>query len=727
MKKVLTLIALIFTLTGYAGHEIGSMIITYKPVPNQPLKYTVRVIGSFAGPGAGAITPPSAVTLSITSPCFSNQTVSLPRVGSTGAAVVPVGASYCFSGYSSNYTGLVEFESVVTLPSHCTVVTMSVNAGLGRFDFMQNIVSNYDVPYFYVKLYNTSTLGANNSPTVQTVDLSQYVCTNKSVNLYGFTETDGDSLHFIKTTPLKGVTQTYSWATGYSQQYPLGGGSSYTLNNATGAAQISFPNAGTYLIPMKYYEYRYNPATSAMTLVGEGVYSFVITGTNSCSAPPSIGIQHENGIGADSVNCGSSKVRFTATRQVARGSITSSGSEFEVISNKQGNLVVNSVSLIHDSILELTLFQNPPLNDTLRLIAKSGSDGNVIISKCGVELTAYDDTLVYYTPSGVQPIATGSFSNKFLRAQFNSSGSVADSIWWSFGDGMGNDNNSGNHIYSAPGSYIVTLTAFGACGSIDDTTYTVQVCDSISADFSYSQSGDTIYFLANYSTAGATYFWDFGDGNSASGDSVSHIYSTGVGYVAELIVSNACGDTVIFSDSVTTCVQPVPSWTYKVISTTSAGMTVDFDGTASTNVSSFEWDFGDGTTGNTSLTPRHLYQTPGLHYYVKLKVENTCQQTKTLGFRMDEIGVGEHELKQVLSFYPNPVSEVLNLEWRDDRHSINKIKVLDASGKEQQVSVTSNSEKSEYKISIENLAPGYYILEVIDNKGRGLKEIFFKK
>ena len=727
MKKIYSLLFLLLCFTSHGGHEIGSMIITYKPVPNQPLKYTVTVVGSFAGPGSGAINPPSAVTLSVTSPCFSNQTVNLPRVRSTGAAVVPLGASYCFSGYSNNYTGLVEFESVVTLPSHCSVVTMSVNAGLGRFDPMQNIVSNYDVPYFYVKLYNTATLGTNNSPAVQAVDLDQFVCTNKSVNLYGFTEADGDSLHFIKTTPLKGVSQTYNWATGYNQQYPLGGGSSYTLNNSNGAAQISLPNAGMYLIPMKYYEYRYDTSTSAMSLVGEGIYSFVINGTNACSAPTNIGIQYETAVGADSVACGTNKIRLKGTRQLSRGSITPQGSEFEVVSNKSGNMGIASATLIQDSIIELVLSQVPPLNDTLRLVAKDGTDSNVVISRCGVELTAYEDTLTYYTPAGVQPIANGTLGNSFLNAQFNSTTSIGDSIWWDFGDGNGSDLNTGNHSYSGPGTYNVTLTAFGACGSIDDTTYLLQVCDSISAVFTYAQSGDTVYFSVGLNSSGASYHWNFGDGSSGMGNSVSHVYAQGVGYLAELIVTNLCGDTALFSDSITTCIEPVPSWTYTVISTTSSGMTVDFDGTASTNVSSFEWDFGDGTTNNTSLTPRHLYQTPGLHYYVKLTVENNCQQLRVKGFRMDEIGVAEHKLRPLFELYPNPVNDKIKLKWFDQASSITAVTIYNVSGVEVCHFEIAEIEKANpLEVPVLNLPKGTYVIRIETNKGDELEEVFIK-
>ena len=94
--------------------------------------------------------------------------------------------------------------------------------------------------------------------------------------------------------------------------------------------------------------------------------------------------------------------------------------------------------------MEVTLAQAPPLGDTLSLVAKIGTDGNVIISRCGTELTAYGDTLTYYTRSGSLPMAAANLTNQFLSAQYNSGSSIGDSLWWDFGDGNGSpDYNAG--------------------------------------------------------------------------------------------------------------------------------------------------------------------------------------------------------------------------------------------------------------------------------------------
>lgn len=723
MKKLILSTFLIFLfINSFAGHERGSLVISYKPVSGQPLKYEVSVKAVFDGSGF-SVPPPSAINMQISSSCFSNFTSSLPRINSSGNPTPILGADYCTTTSGMFYSALAEYKGVITLPSHCASVTISTSSGAGRFDGTQNIQSFYDTPYFYAKL-NTTT-GGNNSPEVSITDLAQAMCLNKNVSLYGFTDVDGDSLYFSKTTPPKNATTNFNWQTGYNQNNPLGTGSTYNLNSVTGKVTANIANVGNYIIPIKYREYRMDPSSSSMVLVGEGVFIFGLTGTNTCTSPTSINIQYESIPFSDSVHCGSDKIRFIASRQIARSTLSLSGSEFEVVSLTQGNLTVQSASLIQDSIIEVTLSQVPPLNDILRLTAKVGADGNVIISRCGVELTANEDTLYYYTPSGAQPSAVVSATHQFLNTSFNSTASVSDSAWWDFGDGNGSSQSAGNYNYSAPGSYTISFTAYGACGSTDDTTFTIQICDSIDAGFSYSQSGDTIFFDADLLVSGAAYHWDFGDGQTGSGQSVWHIYAPGSGYLAELTVGNICGDTLAFSDTITTCEEPLPSWTYKVISTTAAGMTVDFDGTASTNVNSFVWDFGDGTTDNSSLTPRHIYQTPGLHYYVSLTVENSCQQTRVRGFKMNEIGLGEYQLKTVYELYPNPTEDVLNIELAEKENYLKSIELYSNAGQlliQEKCADKTNSTQ----INLKDLPSGQYILVLKSQSGAIIQKVITK-
>lgn len=716
MKKLITSFALLFcSLSLIAGHEGGPVVISYKNIPGQPLQYEITIRAFYTTYGT-AIAPPSQVVLEATSSCFSYTSYTLPRVGS-GSPISMSGSEYC--GYGSYFNGLVEYKSTVTLPAHCADILLSISAGPGRFDFVQNLQSNFDLPYFYTKL--NTLLGPNNSPSIPDLDLVQTACLNTPITLFGYTDADGDSLYFEKAIAQKKVGTTivnFSYLSGYSKNRPFGNTIPYVLDPVTGIVQSQVGAVGNFALATKYKEYRYDTAASSMVMVGEGIINYVVTGTSTCAANNSISILHESVPNSDSIQCGSNKIRFIGSRQLSRSSLSTSGSDIRVISNKQGNLAISGATLIQDSIVEVTLGQAPPLGDTLRLVAKIGTDGNVIISRCGTELTAYDDTLTYFTRSGALPLAVSQVSSQFLNTQFNSSSSTADSLWWDFGDGNGSSSGSGNHSYSSPGTYTVNLIAFGVCSTTDTSTSIIQVCDSVSAKFMINQLGDTVSFYVLNPAGIANVYWDFGDGQNAAGDSITHVYTAGGTYNSTLLVTTICGDSVTYSMTIETCLAPLASWTYNLVSTTTSGMTIDFDGTASSNAATFMWDFGDGTIDNTTLTPRHVYQTPGLHYYVKLTVDNNCQQSSEKGFRLNQIGITEFENNLVnLKVYPNPVQDVLKVNWGIETMA-KSINIYDLQGRKLVSSQISKTGIESTEISVKTLIAGSYILQIetIDGK-----------
>ncbi len=118
----------------------------------------------------------------------------------------------------------------------------------------------------------------------------------------------------------------------------------------------------------------------------------------------------------------------------------------------------------------------------------------------------------------------------------------------------------------------------------------------------------------------ASYSWDFGDGNSATGASANHTYTTPGTYSVTLTVTDDRGAQTFVQQSVTTGtpnLPPVPSFTYSATNTV-----VNFDATGSTDpdgtIASYSWDFGDGNTA-TGATPQHDFVNTG-SYLVTLTV-----------------------------------------------------------------------------------------------------------
>lgn len=134
-----------------------------------------------------------------------------------------------------------------------------------------------------------------------------------------------------------------------------------------------------------------------------------------------------------------------------------------------------------------------------------------------------------------------------LNVNFINKSIYAITYLWDFGDGASSILASPSHYYSNPGTYTVTLMAFGATGT-DSSTVTSQIFVYASpvANFQAFISGDTAY-LADNSVDALTWQWNFGDGGTSSLQNPIHVYSGNGNYNISLVVSNAygCIDTTV--------------------------------------------------------------------------------------------------------------------------------------------------------------------------------------
>ncbi|MGB0176934.1 MAG: PKD domain-containing protein, partial [Owenweeksia sp.] len=303
-----------------------------------------------------------------------------------------------------------------------------------------------------------------------------------------------------------------------------------------------------------------------------------------------------------------------------------------------------------------------------------------------------------------------------LTGSFDASTSVnPDSLFWTFGDG--NSFSGGplsNHTYATAGTYTVWLYAFNNCGIKDSASSIIKVCDPLIADFTFTRNGDTIVFDAGNSSGYSTLQWDFGDGTNGGGIVNAHLYqNTGV-YTVTLTLTNECGETVTSTQTVQLCVFPVPSWTYTIISTTSAGMEVQFDGSASQNASIFRWDFGDGNSIVGPVSPLHTYLIPSLNYLVSLTVQNNCGDKRTHSYKLNQIGIDEFNINQKVEIYPNPVHDHLFLEWNPEYSSPEEIILFDIQGKQvlRTLPAPEDLKSGTFEWRMGELAEGVYIVNL---------------
>lgn len=155
------------------------------------------------------------------------------------------------------------------------------------------------------------------------------------------------------------------------------------------------------------------------------------------------------------------------------------------------------------------------------------------------------------------PIASAGpdqFSQTFVSLSFDAGGSYDPdgtivSYGWTFGDGTSATGPTPAHAYATPGTYVVTLTVTDNQGLGASDTASVQATNrppvanagpdqtaapgaSITFDGSGSLDPDGVI---------TSLAWDFGDGTSAVGQTVTHAYTTAGTYAATLTATDNLG------------------------------------------------------------------------------------------------------------------------------------------------------------------------------------------
>jgi outer membrane protein assembly factor BamB len=119
-------------------------------------------------------------------------------------------------------------------------------------------------------------------------------------------------------------------------------------------------------------------------------------------------------------------------------------------------------------------------------------------------------------------------------------GSAYDSLVWHFGDGTLSNDPSPSHLYAEPGSYQICVEVFNACGA-DQVCSTLTICTKPEAAFSYGR--DQLELSLGYSSSAPydSLVWHLGDGSTATGPSVSHLYAEPGSYEICLYAYTLCG------------------------------------------------------------------------------------------------------------------------------------------------------------------------------------------
>ncbi len=243
-----------------------------------------------------------------------------------------------------------------------------------------------------------------------------------------------------------------------------------------------------------------------------------------------------------------------------------------------------------------------------------------------------------------------SFSMTLNQAQFTDVSVAPVGVglkdwYWDFGDLTVDDDTSHlqNPFYSYPdtGYYNVYLQVTDSNGGVKDTTKQIYIGSAVIAKFFNNDIcfGDSAFFYdQSYSPVEASiqnWHWDFGDGYDTTYydtlDYISHYYDTTGAYSVSLVITTIYwGDTIRDTTTNTIYVHHLPIAVFDSVNACKGVQMQFFDlSTSVDTLSSWFWDFGDGTT-STNQDPTHLYADTGI-YNVTLTVNTQfgCEDTTT--------------------------------------------------------------------------------------------------
>ncbi len=140
------------------------------------------------------------------------------------------------------------------------------------------------------------------------------------------------------------------------------------------------------------------------------------------------------------------------------------------------------------------------------------------------------------------------------NATFNNTSLAGATFEWQFGDGGTSTAITPTHIYSAPGTYTVTLIANdpNTCNFTDTTRKSITINPTPVANFTFSPNPSLINTptqFTNLSVDANKYVWKFGDGDSSTLTNPLYQYNASGTFNVCLTASNqfGCTDTTCYS------------------------------------------------------------------------------------------------------------------------------------------------------------------------------------
>ncbi len=267
--------------------------------------------------------------------------------------------------------------------------------------------------YASASLYLVDNSHENTNPVLSENSLSAIGCVGRMVHSGNFwQDPDGDSL-FVELGHSLSFNQSSSPPTtsaipfggGHSLANPVSSANGITLNPSTGELTYQATQVEITMISYRIKEYRYLPASASWVMVSELIYDQMFTVDGFCGTTvDSINFQGNDSLSQSQpgykpsieASCGDSSFVVHFNQYLDTRTLSGDGSELSIYSSTYNlNLPITQLEPLNvfDSLFNTLNVQlaNPiNFNDSLVVYTQNGSDGNTLMSECGVFMEPND-------------------------------------------------------------------------------------------------------------------------------------------------------------------------------------------------------------------------------------------------------------------------------------------------------------------------------------------------
>lgn len=232
-----------------------------------------------------------------------------------------------------------------------------------------------------------------------------------------------------------------------------------------------------------------------------------------------------------------------------------------------------------------------------------------------------------------------------------------------------------------------------------------------------------------------TYTVDWNDGSAVetvTSGTPTHVYTTSAAaYNAIVTVSNIAGNDNN-SVAVNASALPTPDASFSYVQVGTADVTVDFTANQNITCYTYDWDFGDNSVHESGTSAMHEYLANGTYTATLFIQDPTTSDFSSIskevvitGVLDPTIAINEIDFVNGVNVFPNPASDVLNINFELNSVQNVEISLYSIDGKVVNAISNSTSTVSE-AINTSKLDAGVYILDVTTDAGKFTTNVVVK-